>query len=99
MKNRAWRPQLDRQVEFPDVQHLPGDSGKMKTSLLSAVGTWPLTPPFQLVHPHPDSRLYVVTRVDHPHPLTCPVFKGRHCLFYSPLNLCLEECWHVVGPQ
>ena len=53
MKNRVWRPQLDRQVAFPDVQHFPGDSGKMKTSLLSAVGTWPLTPPFQLVHPHP----------------------------------------------
>lgn len=40
----AWRPQLDRQVAFPDVQHFPGDSGKMKTPLLSVVGTWPLPP-------------------------------------------------------
>ena len=53
VKDRAWRPQLDRQVAFPDVQHFPGDSGKKKTSLLSAVGTWPLPPPFQQVRPHP----------------------------------------------
>lgn len=43
-KDRAWRPQLDRQVAFPDVQAIPGDSGRMKTSVVSSGGKVCLTP-------------------------------------------------------
>lgn len=34
----AWRSQLDQHVALPDVQHPPGDSGRRKTLLFSALG-------------------------------------------------------------
>lgn len=90
----AWRPQLNGQVAFPDVQHIPGDSEKMKIFPFSDLGersAWPRPPHHSSSAGAPTPSLTLdftlPPRLDHLPPLAYTIFKGRH------------HAWHVVGPQ
>lgn len=102
-KGGAWRPQLVQQVTFPDAQHIPGDSGRMKSLLVSAWrgGLLASAPTFLFNKGTTPSNSGLCT-----FPGWTILHTSLYYLYLREGNLvihhrspCLTECWHLAGTQ